>query len=42
MKMKRWVAACIGGTITSADPEIYCAMANSGFDYLWPNEGAER
>jgi 2-keto-3-deoxy-L-rhamnonate aldolase RhmA len=24
-----------GGTITSADPEIYCAMANSGFDFLW-------
>jgi 2-keto-3-deoxy-L-rhamnonate aldolase RhmA len=25
----------IGGTVTSSDPEIYCAMANSGFDYLW-------
>jgi 2-keto-3-deoxy-L-rhamnonate aldolase RhmA len=25
----------VGGTITSSDPEIYCAMANSGFDYLW-------
>jgi 2-keto-3-deoxy-L-rhamnonate aldolase RhmA len=25
----------IGGTITSPDPEIYCAMASSGFDYLW-------
>ena len=36
--MKRWVAACIGDTITS----VYCAMANSGFDYLWPIEGAER
>ena len=25
----------IGGTVTSADPEIYCAMANSGFDFMW-------
>lgn len=25
----------VGGTVTTADPEIYCAMANSGFDYLW-------
>jgi 2-keto-3-deoxy-L-rhamnonate aldolase RhmA len=25
----------IGGTVTSPDPDIYCAMANSGFDYLW-------
>ena len=25
----------IGGTVTTADPEIYCAMANSGFDFLW-------
>jgi 2-keto-3-deoxy-L-rhamnonate aldolase RhmA len=24
-----------GGTITSSDPEIYCAMANAGFDFLW-------
>ena len=24
-----------GGTITTSDPEIYCAMANSGFDFLW-------
>lgn len=24
-----------GGTLTTADPEIYCAMANSGFDFLW-------
>jgi 4-hydroxy-2-oxoheptanedioate aldolase len=24
-----------GGTITTADPEIYCAMASSGFDFLW-------
>ena len=25
----------VGGTITTADPEIYCAMANAGFDFLW-------
>jgi 2-keto-3-deoxy-L-rhamnonate aldolase RhmA len=25
----------IGGTVTSSDIEIYCAMANSGFDFLW-------
>ena len=25
----------VGGTISTPDPEIYCAMANSGFDYLW-------
>ena len=25
----------IGGTISSPDPAIYCAMANAGFDYLW-------
>jgi 2-keto-3-deoxy-L-rhamnonate aldolase RhmA len=25
----------VGGTVTTPDPEIYCAMANSGFDYLW-------
>ena len=24
-----------GGTVTSSDPGIYCAMANSGFDFLW-------
>ena len=24
-----------GGTVTTSDPSIYCAMANSGFDYLW-------
>ena len=24
-----------GGTVISSDPDIYCAMANSGFDYLW-------
>jgi 2-keto-3-deoxy-L-rhamnonate aldolase RhmA len=25
----------VGGTVSSSDPEIYCAMANSGFDYTW-------
>jgi len=25
----------VGGTVATADPEIYCAMANSGFDFLW-------
>lgn len=25
----------IGGTVSSSDPDIYCAMANSGFDFLW-------
>jgi 2-keto-3-deoxy-L-rhamnonate aldolase RhmA len=25
----------VGGTVISSDPDIYCAMANSGFDYLW-------
>jgi 2-keto-3-deoxy-L-rhamnonate aldolase RhmA len=25
----------VGGTVTSADPDVYCAMANSGFDFLW-------
>lgn len=24
-----------GGTITSSDPAIYCAMANAGYDFLW-------
>ena len=24
-----------GGTIESPDPNIYCAMANAGFDFLW-------
>jgi 4-hydroxy-2-oxoheptanedioate aldolase len=24
-----------GGTVTSSDPDIYCAMASSGFDFLW-------
>lgn len=25
----------VGGTISTSDPNIYCAMANAGFDYLW-------
>jgi 2-keto-3-deoxy-L-rhamnonate aldolase RhmA len=25
----------IGGTVLIPDPDTYCAMANSGFDYLW-------
>jgi 2-keto-3-deoxy-L-rhamnonate aldolase RhmA len=25
----------MGGTITTADPDIYCAMASAGFDFLW-------
>lgn len=25
----------VGGTITTPDPDIYCAMANAGFDFLW-------
>lgn len=25
----------IGGTISSSDPDIYRAMANAGFDFLW-------
>lgn len=25
----------IGGTIDTADPDIYCAMARAGFDFLW-------
>jgi len=24
-----------GGSIESSDPNIYCAMANAGFDFLW-------
>lgn len=24
-----------GGTVQSNDPEVYCAMANAGFDFLW-------
>lgn len=25
----------VGGTVSTADVDIYCAMANSGFDFLW-------
>ncbi len=25
----------VGGTVSSPDPDIYCAMANAGFDFLW-------
>lgn len=25
----------VGGTVSSSDPDIYCAMAKSGFDYTW-------
>jgi 2-keto-3-deoxy-L-rhamnonate aldolase RhmA len=25
----------VGATITSPDPNIYCAIANSGFDFMW-------
>ena len=25
----------IGATVSSPDPSMYCAMANSGFDYTW-------
>jgi 2-keto-3-deoxy-L-rhamnonate aldolase RhmA len=25
----------VGGTVSSADIDIYCAMASSGFDFLW-------
>lgn len=25
----------VGGTITTPDPDTYCAMANAGFDFLW-------
>ena len=25
----------VGGTVQVPDPDIYCAMANSGFDFLW-------
>jgi 4-hydroxy-2-oxoheptanedioate aldolase len=25
----------VGGTVSTPDPDIYCAMANSGFDFLW-------
>ncbi|MDX2150069.1 MAG: aldolase/citrate lyase family protein [Bryobacteraceae bacterium] len=25
----------VGGTVQLPDPDLYCAMANSGFDFLW-------
>ena len=25
----------VGGTVSTADPDIYCAMAGAGFDFLW-------
>src|SRR5262245_55328056 len=25
----------VGGTVFSPDPNMYCAMANAGFDFLW-------
>ena len=25
----------VGGTVYTTDPNIYCAMANAGFDFLW-------
>ncbi|HJS74677.1 MAG TPA: hypothetical protein VJ921_10340, partial [Vicinamibacteria bacterium] len=25
----------VGGTIYTSDPNIYCAMADAGFDFLW-------
>ncbi|MCW5982900.1 MAG: hypothetical protein KIT09_32725 [Bryobacteraceae bacterium] len=25
----------VGGTVSSPDPDVYCAMARSGFDFLW-------
>jgi len=25
----------VGGTVSVPDPDTYCAMANSGFDFLW-------
>jgi 2-keto-3-deoxy-L-rhamnonate aldolase RhmA len=25
----------IGGTVSSSDPDIYCAMANAGWDFTW-------
>ncbi|HEX7082251.1 MAG TPA: aldolase/citrate lyase family protein [Gammaproteobacteria bacterium] len=25
----------VGGTVTSPDVNVYCAMANAGFDFLW-------
>ena len=28
----------VGGTVDTPDPDIYCAMANSGFDFIRPNK----
>lgn len=25
----------VGGTVSSPDPNVYCAMANAGYDFLW-------
>lgn len=25
----------VGGTVSTTDPEIFCAMANAGWDFLW-------
>ena len=25
----------VGVTVATADPEIYCAVANAGFDFVW-------
>lgn len=25
----------VGGTISTSDPNVYCSMANAGFDFLW-------
>ena len=25
----------VGGTVINPDPDIYCVMATSGFDFLW-------
>lgn len=25
----------VGGTVSIADPDTYCAMANAGFDFMW-------
>ena len=27
--------AVVGGTVYTSDPNIYCAMASAGFDFLW-------
>ena len=25
----------VGGTVDTPDPQVYCAMANAGFDFIW-------